>query len=43
LVSDIKGGTYTEGVLEQGVEEKRDELTGGNRKLHNEELNNMCG
>jgi hypothetical protein len=32
LVSDIKGGTYTEGVWEQGVEDniwsERDELTG---------------
>jgi hypothetical protein len=40
LVSDIKGGTQTEGVREQGAEE-RDEATGGWRKLHNEELHNF--
>jgi hypothetical protein len=45
LVSDTKGGTYAEDVWEQGAEEdigpKRDEVTGGWRKLHNEELRNL--
>jgi hypothetical protein len=40
LVSDIKGGTQTDGVSEQGAEENR-EVTGGWRKLHNEELRNL--
>jgi hypothetical protein len=38
LVSDIEGG--------QGVERifgpKRDEVTGGCRRLHNEEFHNLC-
>jgi hypothetical protein len=45
LVSDIKGGTQTEGVWQQGTEEniwtKRYEVTGGWSKLHNEELHNL--
>jgi hypothetical protein len=45
LVSDIKGGTQTEGVLEEGLGRilgpKRDEVTEGWRKLHNEELHNL--
>ena len=45
-VSDIKGETPTEGVLEQGVEENIGtkeiyKVTGGWRKLHNEELHNL--
>jgi hypothetical protein len=46
LVSNIKGGTQTQCVLEQSAEErifgpKRDEVTGDWRKLHNEELHNL--
>jgi hypothetical protein len=45
LVSDIKGGIGTEGVWEHGSEEniepKKDEVTGGWRKLHTEELHNL--
>jgi hypothetical protein len=45
LVSDIEGGTQTEGVREKGAEEifgsKRDEMTVGWRKLHNEEHHNL--
>jgi hypothetical protein len=46
LVCDIEGETQTEGVREQGAEEniwteKKDEVTGGWRKLHNEELRNF--
>jgi hypothetical protein len=41
----VKGGTETEGVGEQGAEgvfvPKRDELTGGWNKLHNEKLHNL--
>jgi hypothetical protein len=44
LVSDIKGGTYTEGVYRVlriifGL--NRDEVMGDWRKLHNEELHNL--
>jgi hypothetical protein len=46
LVSDIKGG-HRPRVLENRVLRKifgpkRDEMTGGWRKLHNEELHNFC-
>jgi hypothetical protein len=45
LVSDIKGGTQTVGVREQGAEEniwaKTDEVMGDSRKLHNKELHNL--
>jgi hypothetical protein len=46
LVSDIKGRTQTEGVCENRVLRrifgpKRDEVTGGWRKLHNEELRDL--
>jgi hypothetical protein len=45
LVSDIKGGTYTEGVenrmLRRIFGPKRDEVTGEWRKLHNEELRDL--
>jgi hypothetical protein len=45
LVSDIKGGTYTEGISKQGDEEdielKTDNEAGGWRKLHNEKLHNL--
>jgi hypothetical protein len=40
LVSDIEGGTYTKGA-ERIFGSKRDELTGGWRKLYNEELHNF--
>jgi hypothetical protein len=40
-----KGGTCAESVLEQGAEEdigpKRDEVTGGWKKLHNEQLRDL--
>jgi hypothetical protein len=39
LVSDIKGGTYK--VLRRIFGPTRDEVTGGWRKLHNEELHNL--
>jgi hypothetical protein len=38
LVSDINGGTQTAGV---GAGPKKDKVTGGWRKLHNEELHNL--
>jgi hypothetical protein len=45
LVSVIKGGTQNDGVSEQGVgrifEPKRDEVAGGWRKMHNEDLRNL--
>jgi hypothetical protein len=45
LVSDINGGTYTEGVREQVLGRifapNRDEVTGGWREMHNEELHNL--
>jgi hypothetical protein len=47
LVADIKGGTYIRlrafenRVLRRIFGRKRDELTGGWRKLHNEELHNL--
>jgi hypothetical protein len=45
LVSDIKGGALSEGVWEQGAKEKfgpkSDEVTGGWRGLHIEELRNL--
>jgi hypothetical protein len=45
LVSDIKGGTQTEvfenRVLRRIFGTKRDEVIGGWRKLHNEELHNL--
>jgi hypothetical protein len=45
LVSDIKRGPETEGVSERVLRgifgPKRDEVTGGWRKLHNEELHNL--
>jgi hypothetical protein len=44
LVSDIKGGTLTvfeNKVLRSIFRPKRDEVTGGWRKLHNEELHNL--
>jgi hypothetical protein len=45
LVSDIKGGTQTEGVSQQGIgeswAEERDEGSGGWRKLYEEELLNL--
>jgi hypothetical protein len=41
LVSNIKGRTQTEGVGEQGAEEKRNEVNGGWRKLHNEEMHDL--
>jgi hypothetical protein len=46
LVSDIKGGTYTLRVSENRVLKrifglKRNVVTGGWRKLHNQELHNV--
>jgi hypothetical protein len=41
IVSDIKGGTQTEGMLRKIFGPKRDEVTGGWRKSHNEELHNL--
>jgi hypothetical protein len=45
LVSDVKGGTQTEGDREQGLRRilgpKRDEVTGAWRKLHYEGLRNL--
>jgi hypothetical protein len=43
LISDIKRGTYTEGVFEKRVlrrifGSKMDEVTGGRRKLHRKQL-----
>jgi hypothetical protein len=40
-VSDIKGGTQTQGVPRRLFGPKRDEVTGGWRKLHNEELHSL--
>jgi hypothetical protein len=40
LISDIKGKTYSLRVSEHTVL-KRDEVTGGWRKLHNEELHTL--
>jgi hypothetical protein len=46
FVSDIKGGTQTGSVenrvLRRIFEPKSDEVRGGWRKLHNEELHNLC-
>jgi hypothetical protein len=45
-VPDIKGGIQTGGIRKQSVEKniwtKKDEVTGGWRKLHNEELHDLC-
>jgi hypothetical protein len=45
LVSDIKGRTKLKPVENRLVRRifgpKRDEVTGGHRKLHNEELHNL--
>jgi hypothetical protein len=45
LVSDIKGGIQTESVWQQALRRifgpTWDELTGGWRKLHTEELHNL--
>jgi hypothetical protein len=45
LVSDIKGGTWTRvfenRVLRRIFGPKRDEVTGGWKQLHNEELHNL--
>jgi hypothetical protein len=44
LISDIKGGTlfaFENRVLRRILAPKRDEVTGGWRKLHNEELHNF--
>jgi hypothetical protein len=44
LVSEIKGGTKIEGesrVLRRIFGPKRNEVTGGWRELHNEELHNL--
>jgi hypothetical protein len=45
LISDIKKGAQTMDVWEQGVEEniymKKHKMTGGWRKLHNEELRGL--
>jgi hypothetical protein len=46
LLSDIKGGTGTDGVCERGAEEdiwrpKRDEVKGGWIKLHMKELRDL--
>jgi hypothetical protein len=45
LISDIKGGTQTGGfensMLRRIFGPKRDEVTGGWRKLNNEELHNL--
>jgi hypothetical protein len=45
FISDIKGGTKTEDVgnrvLRRISEPKRDEVIGGWRKVHNEELHNL--
>jgi hypothetical protein len=40
LVFDIKEGTWTEGV-EDEIWTEEDEVTGGWRKLHNEELRDL--
>jgi hypothetical protein len=47
FISDVKGGTYTEGVvcenrvLRRIFGSKMDDVTGDWRKLHNEELHNL--
>jgi len=45
LVSDVEGGTYTEGfenrVLRKILGYKRKEVTGEWRKLHKEEFNDL--
>jgi hypothetical protein len=45
MVIHIEGGTYAEGVSKQDVEEnnwsKWNEVKGGWRKLHNEELTDL--
>jgi PAS domain-containing protein len=44
MISDIKGGTqivFVNRVLRRIFGEKRGELTGSWRKLHNEELHNI--
>jgi hypothetical protein len=45
LVSDIRGGKWTEGVEKRVLRKifgpKRDEVTRGRRKLHNEYLHNL--
>jgi hypothetical protein len=45
LISDIKGGTYTEGISERDAEEniwtEEKLMTGGWLKLRNEELHNL--
>jgi hypothetical protein len=45
LVSDIKRGTWTEDVWEAVLRrifaQERNKVTGGSRKLHNEELHNV--
>jgi hypothetical protein len=45
LVSDNEGETQAEGVWGKGLDEniqlKRSKVTGGWRKLHNEELHNL--
>jgi hypothetical protein len=44
LVSDVKGGTQTEGVentILRIFAPKREEMTGCWRKVHDEELNNL--
>jgi hypothetical protein len=44
FVSDIKGGTQTGCLRTRGLRifgPKRDEVTGGWRKLHNEELRDL--
>jgi hypothetical protein len=46
LASHARGRTYIEDVLEQGAEgifgPKREEVAGGWRTLHNEELHNCA-
>jgi hypothetical protein len=41
LVSDIKGGTSENMVLSRIIGLKGNEVTGGWRKLHNEELHKL--
>jgi hypothetical protein len=46
LVSDIRGGTQTEGVRNRALRrifgQKRDKIRGEWKKLHNEELRDLC-
>jgi hypothetical protein len=46
LVSNINGEAYTEGIgnrmLRKIFGTKRDKIIGGWKKLHNEELHNLC-